>query len=1240
MATALIISAVRITMPEVGNFKAELERKISQTIHVPVHIGKLTAKMRFFSPGIVLEDIQTETGEQGHTPEIQLKEVRISISLLEVLTSFDLLASTNITLVGVKIDIIRDIDGSLNIKGLDKTTDQPLWLLEGNQYQILQSDVSWQDLKNNSKRVYFKDVDLLLKNHNQEHEIHLLTTLPEVYGDSLRISALIKGNVFTAKNTDGQVYLEAVNLQGPALSNDDWLQGFKIQSGTADVKLWSQWKNSGPYRFAGSLQSKQINIANAQGKSVAADALNGNISWIAKPDGWRLSAYDIDMVAADKHWSNGEFSQQQDNNGNRSGIIKQLDIAMLAHVAPLFLPENISRDDWTQFNPSGQIRNLTVFSQADFKHFALNGEFSQLSVNQVKSIPGLQSISGRIAGDDQRGLIEFSNENILLNAPDIFRNDLTIKHLQGSIDWQQDTANWTLSSRDFAIDSPDFQTQTDFDLILPKDHSSPKLDLQTSFGNLPDVSVLPRYYPAKLMDKDATKWMDQAFVAGKIDQGEIVFRGKLDEFPFDNGSGLFETIFTVKEGELQFHPDWPLVKDLNADIHYLGKNLRVAINSGHSENVDIKQMLISINSLPISERAQITGLVESKIQNALTYLQKTPLHPQVDPLAKLIAVENSTQVNLDLSIPYHDRMPFGINVNANLNKARLIFKPVEMIFSDINGALHFSENSISGERLTATALGYPIQGAVNTDNTGIHLQVDGMTSSENLQRQFSFLHNDFSKGNFSYRAELNIPHLSNQPQTLNISSNLQGLLIDTQDFLAKTAEAQRPLQLNFQFDNKNLLPFQIHYGQEFNAALLVDTIGNRLFSGHIVIGQENANNYLQKGLNVEIKQPEFKLSQAFSSMNNTDDRWPHLQEFKLETDNLIWQGKNIGKVQCHFQHEDQLWHGSIESNMANGQLSIPDQLNDNQSIKLDMDYMNLSAMHALNFDAATENIESLPLIDINSKQLFWRTVNLGKLKLQTERLNNGIHFKQIQILGENRRLDFNADWIKLANGSSTLINGNLNMNGFGQFLSDLGVSDDFKETNADISFTGGWSDTPQQFSLKRLHGQLQIKLTDGRISSIEPGLGRLLGLISMEQWSKRLNLDFSDIYRQGLAFDKITGSFKINNGIASTEDLLIDAVAAKMRVTGTANLIDKTLNHKVLVIPKSSDALPIAGRIVGGIAEIVTNAVTGDYQEGYFFGSEYSVSGQWGNIEVTPVNDHNGLLNKTWQGLTDFRWMR
>ncbi len=393
-------------------------------------------------------------------------------------------------------------------------------------------------------------------------------------------------------------------------------------------------------------------------------------------------------------------------------------------------------------------------------------------------------------------------------------------------------------------------------------------------------------------------------------------------------------------------------------------------------------------------------------------------------------------------------------------------------------------------------------------------------------------------------------------------------------------------------------------------------------------------------MSIQIRQPEFKLSQALSSFGSFDSRWPTLREISLNTEQLVWQGQSLGALQCHFQHINQSWQGVIDNVMAKGRLKIPDQLSGNDPIILDMDYMNLSAMSALNFNAAEEAFSILPLIDIDSRQLFWRTVNLGKLKLQTERLNNGTHFKKIKISGANKDIDFTADWIKQRQGTSTLINGTLSMDGFGQFLSELGYSDDFKETHADISFTGGWNDAPQQFSLDKLNGQLQIKLNDGRISSIEPGFGRLLGLISMEQWAKRLSLNFSDIYSQGLAFDKITGDFKITNGVAYTDNLLIDAVSAKMKIAGTANLIEKTLNHRVAVIPKSSDALPIAGTIVDGIATIITNAVTNDYKEGYFFGSEYKVVGHWGNLEVTPVNDHDGLLKKTWHGLTDFNWLK
>jgi uncharacterized protein YhdP len=355
---------------------------------------------------------------------------------------------------------------------------------------------------------------------------------------------------------------------------------------------------------------------------------------------------------------------------------------------------------------------------------------------------------------------------------------------------------------------------------------------------------------------------------------------------------------------------------------------------------------------------------------------------------------------------------------------------------------------------------------------------------------------------------------------------------------------------------------------------------------------------------------------------------------------MQWQGQSLGAMECHFQHHDQVWQGTINNVMAKGSLSIPDQYAGNEPIKLDMDFLNLSSMSAFNFNAAQQAFSILPLIDIDSKQVLWRSVNLGKLKLQTERLNNGTHFKKISFTGANKEIDFTADWIKQVHGTSTLLNGSMKVNNFGQFLSELGYSDDFKETRAELSFTGGWNDDPQQLSLDKLNGQLQVKLYDGSISSIEPGFGRLLGLIAMEQWAKRLSLDFSDIYRQGLAFDKISGDFKITNGIAYTDNLLIDAVSAKMRMVGTVDLVKKSVQQRVAVVPKSSDALPIAGTIVDSIATIITSAVTNDYKEGYFFGSEYKVAGQWGNIEVTPLKENDGLLNKTWHGLTDFDWLK
>ena len=1237
---ALLVSVVRIFLADVIGYKPEVEQKILEMTQLPVRIGALSTRMRGFSPAVVLEDVSIGAlSPQGKQP-IRLKQVRVGIDLLQLLWTRDPVSASWVSLVGANIDLIRNLDGSISVKGLQGGDEQPLWLLQGSRYEILQSDINWLDLKNNGKQVRFSHVDLVLKNSGENHEIHLLTNLPEKFGNTLRISALIKGNVFSADNLEGQLYVEGVNLQAPAWVNGEDLSGFSIESGAGDIRLWSQWQNSRLSLVTGYLQAQQIRINNSQGKHLQLDTMDGNISWHNKQGAWLLSAYDIDMVANRQRWSDNEFYLQRDSQGNWSGLIKQLELQALAHFAPLFVDGENSDAEWLGLNPSGKITDFSGYMQNDGQHYALQGRFSQLGSNAKGSLPGIRGLSGWIGGSDSHGWLAFDSEEVKIDALDMFRNSLTVKRLRGGMDWEQHAEAWLMRSKGLQMDSPDFQTETEFDLSLPKDRTAATLNLLTRFGHFTDIAKVRDYLPAKAMGKEAVAWLDDAFVAGRIDHGELVVQGKLDQFPFANGQGRFETLFTIENGEVQFNANWPHLREVNADVRFHGEDLRVAIAGGRSENVDIKQAVVDIAKVAVSDHLTVNGQVHASINNALHFLQKTPLHKHVDTLPKILASDSETQVDLDLRIPYYETDPVRVNVNAHLNNARLTVKPVDMLVNNVNGVVNFTEDRVTGEKLSASTLGFPIQASLSSDNTATRLKIDGSTSVDNLQKQFSFLKNSVSEGSFAYQTELTIPHGDALISSLSISSTLQGVRIDGQDMLGKAAEEQRPLRLDFQFDNKDLLPLQLHYGNDLNAAMLIDTGPNKLHSAHIVVGRQEAASLQQAGMSIEVRLPQFKLSQALGALAGGDGRWPVLREVLLETDELIWQGRNLGAIRCHFQHLDQAWQGNIDTAMAKGSINLPDQRSSDQPIKLEMDYLNLSAMSALNFNAAEEDFTVLPLIDIDSQKLLWRTVNLGKLKLQTERLNNGIHFKKIKLSGANKDINFTADWIKQLHGTTTLINGSLSMDGFGQFLAELGYSEDFKETHAEISFTGGWNDAPQQFALDRLNGQMQIKLSDGRISSIEPGFGRLLGLISMEQWAKRLSLDFSDIFRQGLSFDKITGDFKITNGVAYTDNLLIDAAAAKMMVAGTANLNDKTLDHRVAVVPKSSDALPIAGTIVGGIAAVITNVVTGDYKEGYFFGSEYKVSGRWGNVEVTPINDHGGLLNKTWHGLTDFGWLK
>jgi uncharacterized protein YhdP len=368
-----------------------------------------------------------------------------------------------------------------------------------------------------------------------------------------------------------------------------------------------------------------------------------------------------------------------------------------------------------------------------------------------------------------------------------------------------------------------------------------------------------------------------------------------------------------------------------------------------------------------------------------------------------------------------------------------------------------------------------------------------------------------------------------------------------------------------------------------------------------------------------------------------------LREIKIHSEHGLWKKADLGLFDLVLKPEGTFWTGAINGTIAKGRFKIPFDLKGADSISMDMQELELSLLKQLEFqdDAQqpTPAPDFMPLLTVASEKTLWQSVDLGKLSLETERMPNGMAFKRMELAGSDLKLTLSGDWKVDGKKSKTRMQGSLSIADAGQLLTKLGISKDIMETSAIVDFKGAWNGTPYQFSLMDLQGKIDVDLKNGRILSIEPGFGRVLGMLAMAQWLKRLQLDFSDVYDEGLTFNSINGHYELVKGKAITHDLVIDAIPAKITITGETDFINRSVDQVVNVAPKSADAVPIAGTIVGKVAALIGRSLTGKDQDGFFFGSQYLVKGGWGNAQIIPFHENDGLLQKTWTGITGFPWL-
>jgi uncharacterized protein YhdP len=130
----------------------------------------------------------------------------------------------------------------------------------------------------------------------------------------------------------------------------------------------------------------------------------------------------------------------------------------------------------------------------------------------------------------------------------------------------------------------------------------------------------------------------------------------------------------------------------------------------------------------------------------------------------------------------------------------------------------------------------------------------------------------------------------------------------------------------------------------------------------------------------------------------------------------------------------------------------------------------------------------------------------------------------------------------------------------------------------------------------------------------------------MQHLSKRLSLDFSDMTGKGVAFDEISGHFQLEHGVLTTQDIVVKAAAMVAGIRGSSDLIRKTHDQNVTVMPNLRSTLPVVGAAVGGLgggaAMLLFNSLTEKNAAEKLKsagGFRYRITGSWDKPEVTEL---------------------
>ncbi|UAW97888.1 TIGR02099 family protein [Halopseudomonas nanhaiensis] len=1255
LLTALYVSFGRLVVPIVADYRLDVVERVERITGRAITLDDLTGEMQGAQPVFTLRGLTVHESDDPHSP--------VLLALDHVVARIDLFASLwrgqpvmdALQLEGLALEIMQDAEGSWALQGLGRREARPVAVQDiadalFRQRRITLLDAHIRIQPYGLPEWSFSEGELTLLNGRDWHRLDGRLSLPDGERVLWQVNGASRGRGHALDQLSLGFFLQLPTGDWSQWLPESWLAQARISRFTAGGRFWGSWGDARLQRLQGDLTAPLIEISSAAGGVALVESLSTRFAVQLSDDSQRVDIERLRFQMGEERWP---AMRAQATRSTESGQwelrVDRLSVARTSDLVRPHLAERF-RDILDTLEPTGDVVHLRAQGGPGWlsgEQLQVEARLRDISVQPWLGAPGFSGLSGHLSGSPASGQLSLDSADWSIALPRLFEMPWRYQSLTGALQWR-----WGPEAG-LALQAPGLSAVGDaghaavrLALSLPpqRDQASMRLDVALRDSRASRyIDYLPTRAPA--FNPRLGQWLEGTRIDGDVPLALFSYDGSLRAGAPASERNI-RLYAELRDGHLIAQPDWPAFEAVNATLRLHNQDVVVEQGSATLWNSRLDNVSASVGraqpDLPL--RLEISGDVTGQVEDALRFLQQAPLAGQTAELLDGWTGAGDAQGRLALALDLQQGARPALNVEFSTASAQLSVPVLQTALTDIAGQFSYQHGQgLSAPAVALRLLGEPVKAAVTSESMVHEISASGRHAVQRL-RGWTLLKawpDAVATGDLEWQAAL---RLAQGEQHLTLRSDLVGLTLDVPEPFAKPADVALPSRLTLTRSD-DAVRWTADMGDD--TALLIEPRSGEL-AGEVVhgLGLGQPQTVAGPGLGVSARldhldlsawrqfvarlgkadavdsdaasassQPTAAQSLAVNRLNLAATRFAG---FGMELDQLRLQGERSAQGD---------WQVAVQQADVEGNILLPGSAT--QPVVVALDRLRLPRAESVADDGSVlveplaprdvlEDIRPSQLrpFDFGVNRLSWGEDEVGSLAFVLRPSADGAHLNDVALaLRGGLQLEGNLFWGETVGRSR--FTGQIKAGDIGEVLRTWEYAPTLTSRTFGAEVDLDWPGSPAYFAFKRSTGLLALRASDGMLKSGEGSADalRVFGLLNFNALTRRLRLDFSDLFGRGTAYDTLVGDLALTNGVMQTRaPLVMEGPSAKVQLDGQIDLPQNHIDMGMLVTLPLTNNLPLAAIIAGaphiGGVLFLADKILGD-RVARFASVKYRISGDW-----------------------------